>query len=127
VPELDASGPSEAATYGALYATDLNDAFYAASNWFLDTRDLHGVDLMVNAHRKVSAEGAELAADPSLDEWADVFIALVGVAGQNAWTAGDLTRAVRAKVEVNRSRTWLEQPDGTFQHAAVSARSGGTA
>lgn len=115
------SRPSEegGGVTAAAYATDLNLAFYEASDWFLDARDMQGVDLMANASRKVAAEGQELADDESLDEWADVFIALIGVAGKHAWTAGDLARAVRRKVEVNRHRTWVEQSDGTFQHIAA--------
>lgn len=88
----------------------------AAKRWLADLANSGGPDLRVNAHVKVAEEARELAEDPSPEEWADVAIALVGTALGHGWSVATLAAAVRDKVEVNRARTWVEKPDGTWRH-----------
>lgn len=97
--------------------TLVNALEYAAS--WLNTTAETGPDLRVNAHRKVAHEAAELAENPCLEEAADVLVCLVGTALAQHWTLEDLAAAVRAKVLVNWSRTWEQQPDGTWQHGVA--------
>lgn len=93
-------------------------ALSAAAHWLIALAD-DGPDLRVNAHRKAAHEAAELAADPSLEEFADVVICLVGTALQHRWSVGDVAGAVVRKVTINSRRTWTQQKDGTWQHAEV--------
>lgn len=84
-------------------------------NWFHVLHD-QGIDLTTNAHIKVEHEAREFADDPSLEEAADVFIALLGALHQRGWTPGDLAAAVYNKMNVNENRKWEQKPDGTYQH-----------
>lgn len=95
-------------------------ALSAAAHWLTALADA-GPDLRVNAHRKAAHEAAELAADPSLEEFADVVICLVGTALQHRWSVGDVAGAVARKVAVNSRRRWVQQEDGTWQHDAEEA------
>ena len=78
--------------------------FWSAANSFTGT------------HQKVINEAKEFAAEPSLEEAADVFIALVVACQHSGWDPSQLETAVRTKMAINRSRTWEKAPDGTFQH-----------
>lgn len=99
---------------------DLDYALSRARVWLGQLRH-SGVDLVQNAHLKVVHEAQELSEDPSLEEWADVMIALQGVALRHAWTADEQALAVLSKVAINASRTWKQQPDGTWQHVGREA------
>ena len=90
-------------------------ALTRAARW-LNRLALDGPDLRVNAHRKAAHEAQELADDPSLEEFADVLICLVGTALAHGWTEDDVAAAVLDKVAVNSARTWAQEPDGTWQH-----------
>lgn len=90
-------------------------ALSSAADWLNELAD-NGPDLRVNAHLKAAHEARELADDPTPIEAADVLICLVGTALQQGWTMGDLAHAVSHKVRVNATRTWVRQPDGTWQH-----------
>lgn len=87
-----------------------------AARWF-ESLEGAGVDLTTNAHLKVEKEAVEFADEPSLEEAADVFIALLGACFHRGWSATQLAVAALDKIEVNRGRTWVRQPDGTYQHA----------
>lgn len=107
VPEPVASGES---------APPLDVAIAQVAQW-LEALAAEGPDLRVNAHLKVIHEARELAEEPSVEEFADVVIGLVGAAIQHEWSQEEVARAVVAKVAVNKARTWVQEPDGTWQHA----------
>ena len=88
-----------------------------AERWLREMHARKVFDMTVqSSHLKVAHEAAELADDPSLEEAADVTIAMVATCIEQRWSEEDLAAAIRAKVAVNRRRTWRKQPDGTFQH-----------
>lgn len=93
----------------------LDLAFTQAADW-LNRLAESGPDLTVNAHRKTAHEAQELAEEPSLEEFADVVICLVGTALHHGWSEAEVARAVMSKVSINSARTWAQEPDGTWQH-----------
>lgn len=99
-------------------AEALGWALSGAAHWLNALAD-GGPDLRVKAHLKAAHEAAELAEEPSLEEWADVAICLVGTALQHGWTTDDLAEAVKSKVAVNAKRTWGQTPDGSWQHVEL--------
>lgn len=110
-------------TPAAAGADRLAEALADAASWLNDLAE-HGPDLRIHAHIKTAHEAQELAADPSVDEAADVLICIVGTALQRHWSTEELADAVAAKVAVNRARTWAQQPDGTWRHTPTPAREG---
>ena len=99
--------------------TDLTLAMSDAARWLIALAD-DGPDLTINAHKKAAHEALELAAEPSLEEVADVLICLVGVVVHRRWSFSDVADAVNRKVAVNAAWMWEQRPDGTWQHLAVS-------
>jgi hypothetical protein len=97
----------------------IQQAAEEAAAWLADLAT-NGLDLTVTAHVKTAHEAAELAANPTLEEWADVAICLIGTALHHGWSADDLAAAIQLKVEINRLRTWDHQPDGSWQHRPQS-------
>lgn len=93
----------------------LNPAAVRATAWF-DRLRAEGIDLTTNAHVKVEHEAIEFADEPSLEEAADVFIALIGALHAQNWTPNDLAVAVGDKMAINEKRTWEQKSDGTYQH-----------
>ena len=66
---------------------------------------------------KVVLEALELEADPSdLDEMADVFITILGLAAANGFTEHQLLDAVANKHRTNESRTWTVTETGETRH-----------
>lgn len=101
-------------------ASALTAAFERAGAWMTGLAE-HGPDVRVTAHLKTVEEAGELAATPDdIEEWADVYICLAGVAAQNRWTMAELAVAVHAKITKNESRTWAQNPDGTWSHVAAA-------
>lgn len=85
-------------------------------NWFSEL-EKEGVRITQGrTGTKLRDEAQEFYDEPSLEEGADVFISLLGACFSEGWTAHDLAVAVIAKMKINRTRTWIEQPDGTYQH-----------
>ena len=66
--------------------------------------------------RKCATEAAEFAADPSLDEAADVLITVIGWCQLADISMEMLIDAATIKMTTNLARTWQQQPDGTWQH-----------
>lgn len=91
------------------------DALTGAATWLSDLA-AEGTDLCALAHVKAAEEASELAETPTLEEWADVAICLVGVALGQHWTLPELAAAVRYKVAVNRDRVWERESNGTWRH-----------
>lgn len=107
----------------ALY--DLLFGVLEAQRWLAWLVEQGGPDLTVNAHLKVLSEAREFADAPSVEEAADVLIALVGALTHLGVSIEDFGAAVRDKVWVNSLRTWVRQADGTWQHeATVTDQSG---
>jgi hypothetical protein len=52
-----------------------------------------------------------------LMEYADVIHCIVAAASRDGYSADDLDAAVWAKLAINRQRTWVKMPDGTYQHS----------
>lgn len=94
---------------------ELEHALREAARW-LETLAEDGPDLTVNAHKKAAHEAQEFAENPVLEEAADVFICLMGTAVRKGWTTRDIAEAIQSKLEINRLRTWMQKPDGTWQH-----------
>lgn len=86
-----------------------------AVNWFTHL-ETTGVDLTTNAHKKVAKEAKEFEDEPSLEEAADVIIAVLGACYHRGWTLQQIAMAIIQKVAVNRARQWERQEDGTWQH-----------
>lgn len=86
-----------------------------AWRWF-DILRGEGVRITRNAGLKALKECQEFVDEPSLEEAADVIIAILGASESQGWTLGQVGEAVLAKMKVNRGRTWAQQEDGTFQH-----------
>ncbi len=97
----------------------LDAAMLGAVAWLAGLRRV-GPDLVINAHKKLAHEAIELADDPSLEEVADVMICLAGVLLARDWDFEQVSRAIAAKIIVNESRTWFQEPDGTWQHVPSS-------
>jgi hypothetical protein len=93
----------------------LSLALTNAVQWFDDLR-VQGIDITDSAHIKARKEAQEFEADPSLEEAADVVIAIVGACHAQGWGLLDLGQAVMKKMHVNRQRTWRRTEDGTWQH-----------
>ena len=72
------------------------------------------------AEIKVAQEAQEFCDDPSLEEAADVIVPLLTWLDTKGLTVDDLLDAVDAKIHENMQRTWVRQPDGTFQHVEES-------
>lgn len=95
--------------------SSLGLACAATRDWLLALA-VDGPDLRVSAHVKAAHEAEEFRADPSLEEAADVLMCLIGALDYRGHSIADLAAAVAAKVEVNKMRTWAQQPDGSWQH-----------
>lgn len=65
---------------------------------------------------KVVHEAHEFHDHPSLREAADVIIPILTWLDTKGLTVDDLLDAVDAKIHENMQRTWVRQPDETFQH-----------
>jgi len=69
----------------------------------------------LNHHRYfVITEAMEAAYSEVEDEAADIVTLLFQIADVCDF---DLIAKVKEKFEINKARTWLQNPDGTFQHA----------
>jgi hypothetical protein len=90
-------------------------AINRAVAWFTDLHS-RGLSLTDSADLKMVKEAKEYAEDPSLEEAADVFIALVGSLWHKGWDTHDLAVAVQLKMAINEEREWVRLEDGTFQH-----------
>lgn len=86
-----------------------------AHHWFGVLRD-RGIDITANAHVKAYKEAQEFRDDPSLEEGADVIIAVVGALWCRGHSLSDLGKAIIKKMAVNRTRDWKQLDDGTWQH-----------
>lgn len=85
--------------------------------WFGELR-LQGVRITDgNTGAKLKEEASEFFNEPSLEEAADCFIALLGAVDGQGWTQDQLAQAVTEKMAINRKRRWVQQPDGTYRHA----------
>lgn len=85
--------------------------------WFIELRDDHGVNLAAAPiGTKALKEAQELVDNPCLEECADVIIAACGAAFTLGHSWMELFFEVQRKLRVNRGRTWLQLPDGTYQH-----------
>ena len=93
----------------------LAGAWVVTEDW-LRSRLQDGQDVITTAHLKAAHEAVEFAEEPTLEEWADVFICLVGAALHRGWEVADVAEAVRAKVAINQARTWAVNGDGTWSH-----------
>lgn len=87
-----------------------------AWSWFEELQE-SGVNITSHAHLKVKKEAIEFSEEPSLEEAADVAIALLGAVFHRGWSRRELAIAMLDKIVVNRERTWVQQADGTYQHA----------
>jgi len=66
---------------------------------------------------KLKEEAEELYSTPEdLTEIADCFICLLGVARKSGYNIHLLLGAIDHKIDVNLSRTFVRQADGTFKH-----------
>jgi len=66
---------------------------------------------------KLKEETEEAIAEPDdVSEYADCFIALVGAAHKAGISFELFTLAIERKMEINESREWEEQADGTYKH-----------
>lgn len=88
-------------------------------------RDWHTVHFALGtnsepAEIKVVQEAHEFRDHPSLAEAADVIIPLLTWLDTKGHAVEDLIGAVAAKIHENMRRTWVRQPDGTFQHVEDS-------
>lgn len=86
-----------------------------AYHWFGVLRS-QDIDITSHAHVKARKEAQEFEDDPSLEEGADVIIAVVGALWCQGHSLQDLGKAIIKKMAVNRSRIWVQEPDGTWQH-----------
>ena len=96
--------------------SSLERAFSDGAHW-LKALAVDGPDLTATAHIKAAEEGAELAEDPCLEEWADVALCLLGTALAQGWDLDELGAAVQKKVEINKQRTWHQEPNGSWRRA----------
>lgn len=86
--------------------------------WLHHLKEGTGIDLATGkTPLKVMHEAEEFAAEPSLEEAADVFISLIAACTYFGWHPDDLARAARDKMEINKKRSWTQLPDGTYQHS----------
>jgi hypothetical protein len=97
--------------------SELECALLDVGDWLVELAN-GGPDLMLNAHLKAAHEAQELADAPSLEEYADVLVCLVGVAITHGWFEADVAQAVQAKLAINKARRWAQKPDGAWQHVA---------
>jgi NTP pyrophosphatase (non-canonical NTP hydrolase) len=56
-----------------------------------------------------------------LEEFADIAIVFCNMLGMAQITMAELADAIDAKMEINRNRSWLKSPDGSYQHLAKLA------
>lgn len=67
--------------------------------------------------KKLKHEADEAIAEPqSVEEYADMLLALFGAAEKAGITHKQLIEASEGKLEVVKTRTWKKLPDGTYQH-----------
>jgi len=71
---------------------------------------------------KCAAEAAEFAANPCLEEAADVLITVLGWVTSNDHLMETFLDMAHAKMHRNLARTWVQQPDGTWQHVEALVR-----
>lgn len=95
----------------------LDEAARHAVGWFRGLA-LEGIDLTSNAHLKVEHEAQEFADTPTVEEAADVVIAVLGALHQQGLGIEDLAAAMITKIAINRNRTWARTADGTYQHVS---------
>jgi hypothetical protein len=69
-----------------------------------------------NYATKAAQEAREFAETPVIEEAVDVLIAVLAWAHRTGVSVQQLSDAIVAKVTVNYARTWVLQPDGTYQH-----------
>ena len=62
---------------------------------------------------KLREEVGELEQHTCLEELADCMLVLVGL---SRFLEGDLKEVLRRKIELNESRRWERQPDGSYHH-----------
>lgn len=86
-----------------------------AFRWFDALKKQH-IDITASAWTKMKNEIAEYEQAPSIEEAADVVIAVIGAIYAQGWNTADLGMAMVKKMNVNRGRTWERQADGTYQH-----------
>lgn len=87
----------------------------SATRWF-DLLKVQGIDITKSAHIKARKEAQEFEETPTLEEGADVIIAVVGALHCRGYSLMQLGQAIVKKVQVNRQRTWRQTDDGTWQH-----------
>lgn len=87
--------------------------------WVWELRD-RGIDIAASAGVKAKNECEEYIEHPSLEEAADVIIAILGSCCGQGWSIREVTDAVHAKMAVNEQRQWTQLSDGTYQHVEPS-------
>lgn len=66
---------------------------------------------------KLKNEAQEAIETPEdIEEYADCLIALFGACQKSKFSFEQLYDAASKKMIINRSRTWVKQKDGTYQH-----------
>jgi hypothetical protein len=71
---------------------------------------------------KAAHEAREFAETPVVEEAVDVLIAVLAWAHRTGVSVQQLSDAIVAKVTANYERTWILQPDGTYQHDGEALR-----
>lgn len=50
------------------------------------------------------------------EEYADVLMCIIDSAGREGITLSDILSAYKQKVEINKSRDWIKNPDNSYSH-----------
>jgi predicted house-cleaning noncanonical NTP pyrophosphatase (MazG superfamily) len=93
----------------------LNRLFIEVSSW-LTVLAKNGPNLFEHAHLKTVDEAKEFSENPTLEEAADVLICVAAVIAREGWYPWELAEAMDRKLQINRTRTWHQTADGTWQH-----------
>lgn len=83
-----------------------NDKLFKQASW----------QHFLNKAEKEIAETKDAPKSKRLLEYADVLICVLGAAAKDGCTLQQLLTAVEHKLDVNDRRTFIRQPDGTYQH-----------
>lgn len=95
----------------------LEQLYTEYTEWAVGT---FGLDNPKHGATKLVSEAKELEATPTdITEQADCLMCLLYnfKCAHPDKPISDLLEAAKAKLEINRNRQWIKQPDGTWQHS----------
>ena len=90
------------------------ERFAWALKTFPNATTIGSVDKLIDEAKEIREDLVN--GTPRVDEFADVLFMLFDAGGRVGFTPSDIFEAAAQKFEVNKSRTWSDNENGSYSH-----------